>query len=393
MLPSRAQGPVGCTAAVLVPPPTGTAPQGRVRSRFGEFALHGALQKGYYRMVVDRGERRADVFQDIEPDSYCNDFAWVEPEPEDRVLVYRGASVLAAVRPRDDASAGRAEGGSAGCAPDEHALDYPTYGMLEDAGAVGPDSAARGLARADGEHPAAFFLFTVGEEAYFRCETDDGALDALVEGVPDGEGSGPVWRFVPISELREHGSRSRAFAGFVGYEYDSWYAARRFCGRCGVPLVHDLVERMVRCPQCGCMEFPKLFPAVIVGIVDRRTDRVLVSRYAGREYKRYALIAGFCEMGETVEETVHREVKEEVGLAVKNLRYYKSQPWPPSSSLLLGFFCDLDGSDAITLDDHELEHAEWRDRDDLPADDGHSLTRDMMRVLRERGEERFPATS
>ena len=86
-------------------------------------------------------------------------------------------------------------------------------------------------------------------------------------------------------------------------------------------------------------------------------------------------------------------MKEEVGLAVKNLRYYRSQPWPPSSSLLFGFFCDLDGSDAITLDEHELEHAEWLDRADLPADDGHSLTRDMMRVLRERSEERFPATS
>ncbi len=350
-------------------------------------------------MVATSRERRADVFQDIEPDSYCNDFAWVEPDPEDRVLVYRGASVLAAPAPRAHAGASpptadRVEGDTASSAPVGQTLVFPTYGLLEDAGAIGPDSAEGGIARADGEHPSALFLFTVGDEAYFRCEVDDEALDELLSDASAGDSDrASAWRFVPISELRDHGSRSRAFAGFVGYEYDSWYATRRFCGRCGAALVHDLVERMVRCPQCGCMEFPKLFPAVIVGIVDRETDRVLVSRYAGREYKRYALIAGFCEMGETVEETVHREVKEEVGLAVKNLRYYRSQPWPPSSSLLFGFFCDLDGSDAITLDEHELEHAEWLDRADLPADDGHSLTRDMMRVLRERSEERFPATS
>lgn len=143
---------------------------------------------------------------------------------------------------------------------------------------------------------------------------------------------------------------------------------------------------MVRCPQCGAMEFPKLFPAVIVGIVDTQRNKVLVSRYANREYKRYALIAGFCEMGETVEETVHREVMEEVGLRVKNLRYYKSQPWPPSSSLLFGFFCELDGSNSIKLDDHELESAEWIDRDKLPCDEDYSLTRDMMQVLRDGGE-------
>lgn len=330
------------------------------------------------------------MFQDIEPYSYCNDFAWIDPEPGDSVLVYRGASVLTALD----------EGGFADLDVPavEGELSFPSYQMLADAGAVGPGVSEGGIAKADGTHPAALFLFTVGDTAYFRCEVDDEVIDGMLEDAASqdgGAGSASArWRFMPVSELHLHGPRHRAFSGLVGYEYDAWYAARRFCGRCGAPLVHDLVERMVRCPQCGCMEFPKLFPAVIVGIVDRKSDRVLVSRYANREYKRYALIAGFCEMGETVEQTVHREVMEEVGLKVKNLRYYKSQPWPPSSSLLFGFFCDLDGDDAITLDDHELEHAEWLDRADLPReDDDYSLTRDMMRVLREHGEERWPATS
>lgn len=82
---------------------------------------------------------------------------------------------------------------------------------------------------------------------------------------------------------------------------------------------------MMRCEYCGQMEFPKICPAVIIGVTDG--NRLLMSKYAGRDYKKYALIAGFAEIGETIEETVQREVMEEVGLKVKNLRYYKSQPW------------------------------------------------------------------
>ena len=79
-----------------------------------------------------------------------------------------------------------------------------------------------------------------------------------------------------------------------------------------------------------------------------------MSKYAGRNYKKYALLAGFAEIGETLEETVKREVMEEVGLKVKNIRYYKSQPWSFSDTLLMGFYCDLDGSDEITLDRKNL---------------------------------------
>lgn len=92
---------------------------------------------------------------------------------------------------------------------------------------------------------------------------------------------------------------------------------------------------MMRCEHCGQMEFPKICPAVIIGVTDG--NRLLMSKYAGRDYKKYALIAGFAEIGETIEETVQREVMEEVGLKVKNLRYYKSQPWSFSDTLLFGF--------------------------------------------------------
>ena len=112
----------------------------------------------------------------------------------------------------------------------------------------------------------------------------------------------------------------------------------------------------MRCPKCGQMEYPKICPAVIIAVTDK--NRLLLSKYAGRTYKRYALLAGFTEIGETLEETVKREVMEEVGLKVTNIRYYKSQPWSFSDTLLAGFFCDLEEPGQIRLDENELALAE-----------------------------------
>ena len=113
-------------------------------------------------------------------------------------------------------------------------------------------------------------------------------------------------------------------------------------------------------------------------------DKLLLSKYAGRAYTRYALLAGYTEIGETLEQTVHREVMEEVGLRVKNLRYYKSQPWGVDGNVLMGFYCDVDGDDTIHIDENELSMADWYPRDNLPAqDDGISLTREMIRVFGE----------
>ena len=108
-------------------------------------------------------------------------------------------------------------------------------------------------------------------------------------------------------------------------------------------------------------------------------DKILMSKYAGRTYKKYALLAGFTEIGETLEETVQREVMEEVGLKVKNIRYYKSQPWSFTDTLLMGFYCDLDGEAAITLDREELAMAEWFQRDEIPVEpERDSITNEMI---------------
>ena len=135
---------------------------------------------------------------------------------------------------------------------------------------------------------------------------------------------------------------------------------------------------MLYCDTCGKMEYPKICPATIIGVKDG--NRLLLSKYAGRTFKRYALIAGYTEIGETMDETVAREVMEEVGLKVKNIQYYKSQPWSFSDTLLLGFYCDLDGTDQITLDEEELALAEWFDRKDIPEmETTVSLTIEMIR--------------
>ena len=160
--------------------------------------------------------------------------------------------------------------------------------------------------------------------------------------------------------------KERVLAAATAWHLFVWYRDNQFCGRCGKKLVHSEMQRMLQCPCCANMVFPKIAPAVIVGVT--HGDKILMTKYAGREYKRYALIAGFTEIGETAEETVKREVMEEVGLTVKNIRYYKSQPWGFDSNLLLGYFCELAEEGEIRLDEEELSVAEWVDYHDIPED-------------------------
>jgi NAD+ diphosphatase len=172
-----------------------------------------------------------------------------------------------------------------------------------------------------------------------------------------------------------------SFAGITGHQLYLWYAAHRLCGRCGAAMRHAEAERSVRCGQCGLTAYPQISPVVIVGVFDG--NRLLMTRYARGPYKRYALVAGFAEIGEALEDTARREVLEETGVRVKNPRYYKSQPWGFSSSLLSGFFAELDGDARITLDRTELAEAVWLERGDLPPTDNNiSLTAEMIEAFR-----------
>lgn len=212
------------------------------------------------------------------------------------------------------------------------------------------------------------YLFSVDATPYFLAELkEDSAL-------PEG------YMFDNLRSHRKLSPRHTVYAEMTAWHLYIWYRDNRFCGRCAHPTVHDHKLRMLSCPACGNMIFPKICPAVIVGVIDG--DKILLTKYSGRSYKNYALIAGFTEIGETAEDTVRREVFEEAGVHVKNIRYWNTQPWGIEADLLLGYFADLDGSPEITMDREELSLAGWYSRDemDIPADDV-SLTNDMIRAF------------
>lgn len=207
------------------------------------------------------------------------------------------------------------------------------------------------------------FAFTLDGEDYFLLETE--------------EPPRPGYTAAPRVYFREARPKHLAFAAVTGLHLAGWYKNSQYCGRCGTKTEHSEIERMMRCPKCGNMIYPRISPAVIVGV--RNGEKLLVTKYAGKTSGDYALVAGFNEIGETIEETVRREVLEETGVRVKNITFYKSQPWSFTDTLLMGFYCDLDGSDAIHMDDGELGVAEWVERTAIPTEEKDlSLTNEMI---------------
>lgn len=213
------------------------------------------------------------------------------------------------------------------------------------------------------------YLFKIDENKFFL------ASDEFFD-MTEGDDS-------TIRDLRNASPMWMAYAITVGFRLNEWYKSVKYCGRCGAKNVHAENERSMVCPECKNMAFPKISPSVIVLI--RNGNKTLLTRYqaAHSAYRRYALVAGYVETGETPEETVAREVMEEVGLKVKNITYYKSQPWPLSGALLLGYVCDLDGDDTVTVQEDELEVAEWHEREDVPVRTFDvSLTSELMEMFR-----------
>lgn len=188
------------------------------------------------------------------------------------------------------------------------------------------------------------------------------------------------YSFVAARPAMAPDDRDLAFALMTALHIHGWYGDNLFCGRCGSRTTHDSKERMMRC-QCGNMIFPRIAPAAIIALT--HGDKLMLIRYANRGLSIYGLLAGFIEVGETAEEAVAREVMEEVGLKVKNIRYYKSQPWGIVGNLSVGYFCELDGDDeSIVLDEDELASAEWFERGKIDyVDNGISLTGEMIALF------------
>ncbi len=188
-----------------------------------------------------------------------------------------------------------------------------------------------------------------------------------------------------IFEMRYRQPMSEAFLAVTAWHLSCWYNDNRFCGSDGTRLVPSKTERALQCPHCGKIIYPRINPAVIVAIINDE-DEILVTRYANGPYRRDALVAGYCEIGETLEDTVHREVREETGLDVDELHYYKSQPWGLSGSLLAGFWCRTHGNIPIHLQRSELDRAVWRKRSDAYNLNGNpSLTAEMIHVFSQGG--------
>ena len=213
------------------------------------------------------------------------------------------------------------------------------------------------------------YLFSIDDDKFFLTLEDAG------EDLPGYE---------PLSVRKIRDSlqdKKLLFAAFTAYHLWKWYTDNRFCGRCGMTLEADDKERAMRCSRCGNIVYPRINPAVIVAV--RNGDRLLITRY-NRGYAHNALVAGFAEIGETFEETVAREVMEEAGLRVKNIRYYKSQPWGMAQDMLAGFVCDVDGDDRIRMDEDELKYADWVSRDEIELQPNDlSLTNEMMKMFKE----------
>lgn len=236
------------------------------------------------------------------------------------------------------------------------------------------------------------YLFSIDDTRYFLAfkeayTTEEGRKGTVHEKIVN-ELSEKGFEFKNRMELRRDPDRNAAFAGAIAYQLGRWYADNRICGRCGHKLIHSDDERMMKCTKCGNAVYPKICPGVIVAVVD--DDKILLTKYS-TGFKNFALIAGFTETGETIEETVHREVMEEVGIRVKNLRYYKSQPWVFTDTLLFGFFCEPDDERNITMDEKELSYANWITREEaqkIPNDEV-SLTYEMMRLFKEGKEYSF----
>ena len=279
------------------------------------------------------------MIQDIYPSKLDNSFKGIKPEDEDFVLVFSGE-------------------GKIYVGDDEGKMRFLTFADCK----VNEDDAPF----------SAIYLFSVDDKRYF-----------LLNNYGNGTRKSG-FAYYTIREIRDRFSGEddvNIYVAFTAYHLWKWYSDNKFCGKCGSALNHSEKERAMVCPDCGIVIYPRINPAVIVGVI--RGDCLLLTKYR-RGYSHNALVAGFTEIGETLEETVAREVMEETGVKVKNIRYYKSQPWGMAQDMLVGFYCEADGDGEIHMDKNELKYAEWVKREDIELQPNNlSLTNEMMKMFKE----------
>ena len=223
------------------------------------------------------------------------------------------------------------------------------------------------LARQEGETwvlPRREDLLALGlglDDPHYLGARDDEAAFAMALGddvtLPDG------YKLLGIRTLVDaFDEETFAIAGRATHVLD-WATTSRFCGRCGAATERVAHERAMRCPSCTLTVYPRIAPAVIVLV--RKGPLALLARNGRFPVPFFSTLAGFTEIGETLERTIEREIMEEVGVRVKNPRYFGSQPWPFPNSLMVGFTAEYESGE-ITVDKEEIAEAQWFAADALP---------------------------
>ena len=269
------------------------------------------------------------MFQDIAPHRFDNRFYKDAVHPEDVALCYQGGHILLQPQPDGEFALPRA-------------CHLPQKEAME-----------------------AIYLFSIDNTRYF----------GFWQTFRLAEAPGLRWQSTQV--LRQAKDKVTLFAGMEGWHLYRWFRANRFCGHCGKPMELKADERAVLCPVCGNIVYPRISPAIIVAVVSQ--GKLLLARNANSQPGRFGLVAGFVEFGESLEDTVRREVMEEVGLKVKQIQYFNSQPWPFSESLMVGFFAEAEDGAQARPDMVEIVETKWVAPDQLPAPQSNiSIAQQLM---------------
>lgn len=217
-------------------------------------------------------------------------------------------------------------------------------------------------------------LFDIDDKRFFHVDYND--LYTLDDS----------YEFIETRALRNvddiHGLNDKimSYAAVCGLHYNYFITHAKYCGVCGDKMVRSRIEMANICPTCSNTKYPDIMPAIAVAIIN--DDRILLTKYKGRLNVNYALVAGYCEVGESLEECVKREAKEETGLDLYDIKYYMSQPWGFSNTMMIGFIAKS-YNDNIVLQEDELGFAGWFKREDVEVlDNPTSMSHKMIQDFR-----------
>jgi len=191
-----------------------------------------------------------------------------------------------------------------------------------------------------------------------------GGTDCFIAVTEDSADLPSTFHFKGLRSLLGHVENDLFTLAGRALQILHWHRDHRFCGKCGTAMKDRETELAKICPNCDFISFPRLSPVVIMSVI--RDDKILLARSPRFPKKMYSTLAGFVEPGETLEEAVKREVKEEVNITVNNIKYITSQPWPFPHSLMIGFSAEYSAG-TIQIDGKEIEEAGWFSANDLPS--------------------------